>query len=147
MILALGFNDGLRGLPVAAMKKNLEDTLKMAIIPFLLEDVAARPELNFADGLHPNAKGHQILMETVWKKLETILKLRLFGRYGLGLTGRNNSDNLDALFRDTVNKTIFLKDDLAERGVFGGKWSRVRKLGETPYTCQKLINKLTSSGG
>ncbi len=129
MILALGFNDGLRGLPVAAMKKNLEDTLKMAIIPFLLEDVAARPELNFADGLHPNAKGQQILMETVWKKLETILKLRLFGRHGLGLTGRNNSDNFDALFRDTVNKAIFLKDDLAERGVFGGKWSRVRKLG------------------
>ena len=46
---------------------------KIAIIPFLLEDVAARPELNLADGLHPNAKGHQMIMETVWKKLEPML--------------------------------------------------------------------------
>ncbi|MEX0320573.1 MAG: arylesterase [Puniceicoccaceae bacterium] len=33
------------------------------LLDFLLEDVAARPELNLADGIHPNAKGHRIIAE------------------------------------------------------------------------------------
>jgi acyl-CoA thioesterase-1 len=113
VILALGANDGLRGLPVAAMKKNLEDTIKIAkenqikvllagmkippnygpayaksfeetfkkisreqkvaVIPFLLEGVAAHPNLTLPDGLHPNPKGHRIMVETIWKNLEPIL--------------------------------------------------------------------------
>ena len=113
MNLALGANDGLRGLPVAAMKKNLEDTIKIAkenqikvllagmkippnygpgyaksfeeaykkigreqkvaVIPFLLEGVAAHPDLTLPDGLHPNIQGHRIMVETIWKNLEPIL--------------------------------------------------------------------------
>jgi acyl-CoA thioesterase-1 len=37
------------------------------LLDFLLEDVAARPELNLADGIHPNAKGHQLIAESLVK--------------------------------------------------------------------------------
>jgi acyl-CoA thioesterase-1 len=99
LVLALGANDGLRGLDLAATRKNLDQALALAreagvrvvlagmklppnygpaytrdfealfpelaeahgaaLIPFLLEGVAAQPELNLADGIHPNARGHE----------------------------------------------------------------------------------------
>jgi len=31
----------------------------LALIPFLLKDVAGNPSLNQADGIHPNAEGHR----------------------------------------------------------------------------------------
>jgi acyl-CoA thioesterase-1 len=37
-----------------------------ALIPFLLEGVAADPALNQPDGIHPTAEGHEVLAETVW---------------------------------------------------------------------------------
>lgn len=43
------------------------------LIPFLLEDVAGRPELNLPDGIHPTPEGHSIIAETVWKTLQPIL--------------------------------------------------------------------------
>lgn len=114
MILALGANDGLRGQPVAGIKKNLEGaiqaaraagikkiilagmrippnygkdysekfatvypaiakTFKISLIPFLLEGVAAKPELNLPDGIHPNAKGHKIIAQNVAKFIESQL--------------------------------------------------------------------------
>ena len=44
-----------------------------SLIPFLLENVAAVPELNLSDGKHPNEKGQKIVMENVWKVLEPLL--------------------------------------------------------------------------
>ncbi|MFP5213361.1 MAG: arylesterase [Acidobacteriota bacterium] len=35
------------------------------LIPFFLKGVAGRRELNFADGVHPNAAGYRIVAETV----------------------------------------------------------------------------------
>ena len=43
------------------------------LIPFLLVGVAADPELNQPDGIHPTEAGHQILAETVWTSLEPLL--------------------------------------------------------------------------
>ena len=43
------------------------------LIPFLLKDVAANPELNLEDGIHPNERGHQVIAATVWKYLELLL--------------------------------------------------------------------------
>ncbi len=43
------------------------------LIPFLLENVAGIPELNLEDGIHPTAKGHQMVMENVWKVLKEVL--------------------------------------------------------------------------
>ncbi len=46
----------------------------MCLIPFLLEDVAARRSLNQADGIHPTAEGHALIAMRVWKELELILR-------------------------------------------------------------------------
>lgn len=113
IVLALGANDGLRGLTVEQAEKNLIEVItksqekgirvvlagmkipsnygadyrtnfekiyerlakkyKLTLIPFLLEGVAAEPSLNLPDGIHPNAKGHEIMAKTVLKHLEPIL--------------------------------------------------------------------------
>ena len=39
--------------------------LDVALLPFLLEGVAAVPELNMPDGLHPNADGHELIADLV----------------------------------------------------------------------------------
>jgi acyl-CoA thioesterase-1 len=114
LIVALGANDGLRGLPVSEMKKNLAAILERArdrqvpvifagmeappnygaeytrefrkvysdladehdvrFIPFLLQGVAGDASLNQADGIHPNARGAEIIADLVWKELEPELR-------------------------------------------------------------------------
>ena len=113
LILELGGNDGLRGLPVAEMKKNLAEIIeraqgrkvtvilagmeappnlgeqytsefrqafrdlakkyKLTLIPFLLDGVASRREMNQADGIHPNQAGEKIMTENVWREIEPLL--------------------------------------------------------------------------
>lgn len=46
----------------------------VALIPFLLEDVAARPSKNLPDRIHPNAAGHRIIAQTVKEHLLPLLK-------------------------------------------------------------------------
>lgn len=48
---------------------------KAAFLPFLLEGVALRPELNQEDGIHPNAAGARRMADLVWKTLEPELKV------------------------------------------------------------------------
>ena len=43
------------------------------LLPFVLEDVAGRTELNQGDGMHPNADGARVAAETLWRALEPIL--------------------------------------------------------------------------
>lgn len=43
------------------------------LIPFLLEGVAGDEKLNQADGIHPNAKGHQLVARYVQSFIEKIL--------------------------------------------------------------------------
>jgi len=43
------------------------------LVPFLLEGVAAKPELNLPDMIHPTAEGHRIVTENVWKVLKPVL--------------------------------------------------------------------------
>jgi acyl-CoA thioesterase-1 len=57
-----------------AIFPRLAETNDLDLIPFLLEGVATRPELNLADGIHPNKTGHQRIAETVWPYLERALK-------------------------------------------------------------------------
>ena len=47
-----------------------------ALIPFLLVGVAAEPELNQPDGIHPTEAGHRLLADTVWVALEPLLPPR-----------------------------------------------------------------------
>lgn len=44
-----------------------------ALIPFLLEGVGGKPELNQPDHIHPSAEGHRIVAENVWKVLRPLL--------------------------------------------------------------------------
>ncbi len=114
LLLALGANDGLRGLPTNAMETNLEKTIllaqqnkikvvlagmkipmnyganyrnayekvfenlakkhKVILVPFLLDGVATIPELNIADGIHPNSQGHEKIALTVLPYIEKALK-------------------------------------------------------------------------
>ena len=45
----------------------------VTLIPFLLEGVAADPKLNLPDGIHPNAKGYEIIAATVYKHLSPLV--------------------------------------------------------------------------
>jgi acyl-CoA thioesterase I len=45
----------------------------IAYLPFLLDGVAADPALNQGDGIHPNARGHQIIAERIWPHLRPLL--------------------------------------------------------------------------
>ncbi|HEX8348322.1 MAG TPA: arylesterase [Hymenobacter sp.] len=121
-VLALGANDGLRGIPVRETAQNLQFILdqvrlkypkaslvlvglefpfdlsilgghqygryaaefkalfrtlaeknNVAFVPFLLQGVLGRRELNLPDGVHPNAQGQKILADNVWVVLQTVL--------------------------------------------------------------------------
>jgi acyl-CoA thioesterase-1 len=46
---------------------------KTSLIPFLLKNVGGIPQLNQADGIHPNPTGHRIVATTVWQTLKPLL--------------------------------------------------------------------------
>ena len=113
VIVELGANDGLRGLPTDAVKDNLDSIIQTSrernaqvllvgmrlppnygqgfnekfsevytalakkyeapLVPFLLEGVEKREHFQ-ADGLHPTTAAQTIMLETVWAKLEPMLK-------------------------------------------------------------------------
>lgn len=113
VVIALGANDGLRGLPLPQMRANLDAMIvasraagarvllagmrlppnygpyadefagvfadlarrhKVALLPFLLEPVAARPRLFQADNLHPVAEAQPLILDHVWPALAPLLK-------------------------------------------------------------------------
>ena len=45
-----------------------------ALIPYLLQGVGGNPALNLSDRIHPNAAGHKLLAENVWRILEPIAR-------------------------------------------------------------------------
>ena len=47
---------------------------RASLIPFLLDGVAAVPELNQADGIHPTPEGHRRIADNVWRVLEPVLR-------------------------------------------------------------------------
>lgn len=57
----------------AAMYPRLAKKNNTGLIPFLLDKVGGKPELNLPDGIHPNVEGHQIVRETIWKELEKLI--------------------------------------------------------------------------
>jgi acyl-CoA thioesterase-1 len=38
---------------------------RVPLVPFLLEGVAAKPELNIGDGIHPNSEGYRLVVDNV----------------------------------------------------------------------------------
>ena len=53
----------------AAVYPTVAEETGVTLIPFLLKDVAGDPALNQSDQIHPNAKGQEIIAETVWPYL------------------------------------------------------------------------------
>src|SRR5690606_32840754 len=43
------------------------------LYPFFLEGVAARPDLNQADGIHPNAEGVAVIVERILPAVEALI--------------------------------------------------------------------------
>jgi acyl-CoA thioesterase-1 len=46
----------------------------LVLVPFLLDGVAEKPDLNQGDNLHPNAEGAAIVAATVWKFILPLLR-------------------------------------------------------------------------
>ena len=58
----------------ASVFERLAQDHSVTLIPFFLEGVAARKELNQADGIHPTAEGYRIVAQTVFDVIEPLLK-------------------------------------------------------------------------
>ena len=50
-----------------AMYPEVAKVTKVRLLPFLLQDVAGKAELNQPDGIHPNDKGEAIVAMNLWK--------------------------------------------------------------------------------
>jgi acyl-CoA thioesterase I len=114
LILELGANDALQGLPLDLARQRLADMIRQAqtagarvlllgllippnygpryteqfasmypslarqlhtaLVPFLLRGVALDPNLMQQDGLHPNARGEPLVLDTLWPYLRPLLK-------------------------------------------------------------------------
>jgi len=57
-----------------AVHPALAERWDAALVPFLLEDVAAVRRLNQADGIHPTAEGHALIADRIWERLEPLLE-------------------------------------------------------------------------
>lgn len=58
----------------AAAYTEVARRLDVPLVPFLLEGVAGRPELNQEDGIHPNAAGQKRLAANVLPRLREVLQ-------------------------------------------------------------------------
>jgi len=84
VIVALGGNDGLRGLAFteievynqefAALYRRLSDRYGVALVPRMLDQVADHRELLQADGIHPTAEAQPRVMQNVWTGLQPLLQ-------------------------------------------------------------------------
>lgn len=61
------------GMDVIAAYRSLAEEYRVPLIPFFLEGVALRSELNQADGAHPNAEGTKVVADNVYKALKPML--------------------------------------------------------------------------
>lgn len=52
---------------------DLADEYKTAYLPFVLDGVALKKELNQADGIHPNAEGTKIMTDNIYNELKPLL--------------------------------------------------------------------------
>lgn len=59
-----------------AMFQQLAKEYGVTLMPFLLDGVAGRQQLNQGDGMHPNNAGERIVTENVWKTIGPLLKAR-----------------------------------------------------------------------
>ena len=63
------YSEQFQSVFVSLAKKN-----NAPLIPFILEGVGGIRDLNLPDGIHPTARGHEIVAANVWKALEPVLQ-------------------------------------------------------------------------
>lgn len=113
VIIELGGNDGLRGLPIPSTEANLRAMIKaaqkdgaqvllvgmqippnygreyaqqfaamypklakehkVALVPFLLEEIAHTPSMFQSDRIHPTAEAQPLMLKVVWPHLKALL--------------------------------------------------------------------------
>jgi acyl-CoA thioesterase-1 len=56
-----------------AIYKKLADKNQMALVPFFLDGVAGKANLNLTDHIHPNAEGYKIIADKVWPVIQKLL--------------------------------------------------------------------------
>lgn len=56
------------------MYRDVARSERVELAPFLLEGVAGLPDLNQADGIHPNRRGAELVAANVWKALKPIVE-------------------------------------------------------------------------
>lgn len=52
---------------------SLADRYKLSLIPFFLDGVAANPDLNQRDGIHPTAKGYEVVIDRIFPIVEGVI--------------------------------------------------------------------------
>lgn len=57
-----------------AMYRDVARDEDVVLAPFLLDGVAGLPELNQADGIHPNRRGAELVAANVWKALKPVVE-------------------------------------------------------------------------
>jgi acyl-CoA thioesterase I len=53
---------------------NVAKRENLTLVPFLLDNVAGKVDLNQADGVHPNERGEPIVADNVWKVLQPVVR-------------------------------------------------------------------------
>lgn len=64
------------GREFAALFRQIATEQKIVLVPFLLDGVAGRPDLNLPDGRHPNARGYERVADTMFRALVPLLRAR-----------------------------------------------------------------------
>ncbi len=57
----------------AALFRRVAEREKTSLLPFFLDGVAANPRLNQGDGIHPNAEGVAMIVESILPKVEELI--------------------------------------------------------------------------
>jgi acyl-CoA thioesterase-1 len=57
----------------AALFPKLAKETKSALVPFMLQGVAEKPELFQADRIHPNAAAHPKILNNIWPQLQPLI--------------------------------------------------------------------------
>lgn len=57
-----------------AMYRDVARDEDVVLAPFLLDGVAGLPELNQADGIHPNRRGSELVAANVWRALKPVVE-------------------------------------------------------------------------
>ena len=60
----------------SATFRDVAKAKRVALVPFLLEGFADKSELFQADNLHPTAEAQAMMLETVWKALAPVIKVK-----------------------------------------------------------------------